>query len=393
MLDVRISELPYIPAPINSATDYIEVAVADGSSSTGYTSVKAKISDISTPAAVGVNQIAYGNSTTGVITSNSGFKRDPSTGFIGVNQSSPSYQFDVTGKARISQSMGIAAAPETDGLRMGASNPVYFGSTNSFIFDSGDSLITRAWNKNAIKTNNIDAIYTDNAQLTAFGHTSPTARIHVKGIGTSNSTFGIKTEDGSGNALFQLTDNGVYNMNSRLDGTSSGNPNYKHITNSGGLRSEYHSDPGYGSQLVFMESATQKGSVGCVSGITVLQGTYRVALKDQNTNLNKLWVDNVGSAYVGVGNDYFSPDAMFHANGTGTTSGQLCAKFGDSANLNIIKMRNDGYVIQRAKDGAITDGSLANSELCWYLDEASPSLISKVKLSTGVVKTVTLPLI
>lgn len=210
----------------------------------------------------------------------------------------------------------------------------------------------------------------------------------LKGVGGTNSTFNLKTQDVNANALFYLTDNGQYMFNSRLDGTSSGVPNYKHSTNSGGLRIEYNSDASYGSQLVFLEATVQKGSIGCTAGITVIQGSYRVALKDQNTNKNKLWLDNNTTGFVGVGDDYFAPDAMFHVNGT-TATAILGFKYADSANLNILKGRNDGYMIQRAVNAAISDGSLSTNELSWYIDEGGSSIIAKVKFSGGTVKTFT----
>lgn len=87
-----------------------------------------------------------------------------------------------------------------------------------------------------------------------------------------------------------------------------------------------------------------------------------------------------------------SPTARLHVKGSDSTSSNFAFKADDSANVNIIKGRNDGYVIQRAINAAISDGSLSNNELSFYIDESGNTLTVKVKYSGGTVKTGTVAL-
>lgn len=249
---------------------------------------------------------------------------------------------------------------------------------------------------------NTNATYSQYFQPVAVGTMAPTGpqafvvtgQSFFKGSGNTNSTFVIRAQNTDANQLFNLTDNGQYEFLTRLDGGGSGVPNYYFKTNAGSLRFELEADPGNGSNIRFQEATVLKGFIACVSGISQFAGSYRVSLKDLNTNKTRLWVDIIGDAYVGVGDDYFTPDAMFHTNGTTNTSGALSFKFGSLSNVNILKGRNDGYVIQRAINAAITDGSLSASEMSTYIDETGNNLIIKVKYSDGTtVKTATIPLV
>lgn len=85
--------------------------------------------------------------------------------------------------------------------------------------------------------------------------------------------------------------------------------------------------------------------------------------------------------------------ARFHVKGANTSSASFSGKFLDGSDVNIIKMRNDGYVIQRGMTAAIAGGDLANGEFSLAIDETLNFAVFTVKYSTGVVKTGGVPLI
>ena len=78
------------------ATSWLECIVADLSSPTGFTTVRVRANSVG-GAAVGLNQIAYGDSMTGAITSDSFFYRDPSTGNICIGHNIANGKLDIKG--------------------------------------------------------------------------------------------------------------------------------------------------------------------------------------------------------------------------------------------------------------------------------------------------------
>jgi hypothetical protein len=53
----------------------------------------------------------------------------------------------------------------------------------------------------------------------------------------------------------------------------------------------------------------------------------------------------------------------------------------------LLRLRNDGYLRQRAIDAVLPDADLNNSEMSFYIDETGNTLNVKVKYAGGTVKT------
>lgn len=102
----RIIDLPF-GIPVTGA-DYFEVSQLIGGI---QTSVKVPFSDLSP--SLGLNEIGFGDQTTGALTSNSLFKRDPISGFIGMNTNNPLAQLHVVAPSG-QEAMTINSAFGTD---------------------------------------------------------------------------------------------------------------------------------------------------------------------------------------------------------------------------------------------------------------------------------------
>lgn len=85
-MEQRISQLnPMNAGSFDPATSWLECIVADLSSPTGFSTVRVRANSVG-GAVVGLNQIAFGDSMTGALTSDMTFYRDPSTGDILMSQ-------------------------------------------------------------------------------------------------------------------------------------------------------------------------------------------------------------------------------------------------------------------------------------------------------------------
>jgi hypothetical protein len=74
-------------------------------------------------------------------------------------------------------------------------------------------------------------------------------------------------------------------------------------------------------------------------------------------------------------------------------NGLLLSGRNDTSGNYGIKINNDGYAIFQANNAAIADGSMSNSKLCFYINEAGNTLTVKVKYAAGTVKIGTVVLV
>ena len=96
-MNQRISQLtPLNAGSFDPTTSWLELIVADLSSSTGFSTVRVRANAVG-GAAVGLNQIAFGDASTGAITSDTFFYRDPSTGNISIGHNLANGKLDIKG--------------------------------------------------------------------------------------------------------------------------------------------------------------------------------------------------------------------------------------------------------------------------------------------------------
>lgn len=409
MIDETISQLPYIPVPINPATDYLELAQKDLSSTTGYTSTKSKISDLLSfvlPPSIGTNQIAYGSPVDGTITSSANLTYNDIITSLGLNYPGASIYLnnnsisDATdrltfskGNIYLGEYVGI---PSISAIHMnvtpGANNYVLAGTTGGGTILNGASDVNYSVN-NASKMI-MNSVYSQHYTPLGIGALAPAGsqqfvvngESYFKGLSISGADYLIRGQNSSGNEIFSVLNNGVSAHKSNLDGTGSGVDNMTHsLSITGGWRSSYRSTNGYGTYLDFFSSNVKNSYVYENQGYmnTAVNGVYGII--NSNTAASKFFVDMLNNGYTGISQAYFVPSAQQHIKGLNALANSYAQKIEDNVGLNIIKCRNDGYVIQRAVNGAIPSVDLANGEFTLYGNEASNEMTWKWKKSDGTV--------
>lgn len=120
-------------------------------------------------------------------------------------------------------------------------------------------------------------------------------------------------------------------------------------------------------------------------------------LSGNSTGGNAIILDTNGntsiSGTLAVGTTIALTGAELHVVGSGNTSAGFAFRVDSSTVTGLLRVRNDGYVIQSALNAAIADADLASSQMSFYLDEAGNTLTVKVKYSGGTVKTGTVALV
>lgn len=127
---------------------------------------------------------------------------------------------------------------------------------------------------------------------------------------------------------------------------------------------------------------------------TIVSGLH---LSGNNTGGNAIILDTSGNTSMpgtlAVGTTIALTAAQLHVSSAGNTSAGFAFRVDSSTVTGLLRVRNDGYVIQAALNAAIADADLANSQMSFYLNEAGNTLTVKVKYSGGTVKTGTVALV
>ncbi len=246
--------------------------------------------------------------------------------------------------------------------------------------------------------------------------------IGVNGSGTANGAIGVNANVASGYAGTSLYVRGNHASNVLIDVVNSSTSSIARMLDSGffGIG---NSSPSHLISAYHTKSATAQttgiDAINLGGHYSSVAGQYpKVILYDDGGSIAGIGVSGGQIDYIGyntsvnhvfwagatkrvtLGGDGYNgfnvavPLGIIHAKGADTGAVNHTFKYEDSAGINILKARNDGYVIQRAIDGAISNGSLAASEMSSYIDETLNNLIIKVKYADGVtVKTATIPLV
>lgn len=255
-----------------------------------------------------------------------------------------------------------------------------------------------------LKTNNVVRGIFNKIGNFGFGESTVDAdtRVHIKGFDATSSYFSLKVKNSDNTALFYVRNDSTVIVNSSTIPSA-----VKLYVRGGTSDSTEHSFIAANSGNSAILNLRNDGAIGINgnsdSDITLdINNTAAklVPLRVRKSDTSALFAvfeagySNFNSRLF-VGGYFIDPTAMLQVQGLNTLSTTFSVKINDGAAtpLNIIKARNDGFVIQRAVNSAIADADLANNEMSGYINEAGNLLIFKVKYSTGVVKTTSLALI
>lgn len=171
------------------------------------------------------------------------------------------------------------------------------------------------------------------------GINTPTARLHVKGVGDLATDFAMRVENLSAQNLYNVGGSGQHRFNSYFDGSGSGIPNYQFESDSGVLIKLKSTTS---TNILWEETAGNVGSLYNAGGYMHLLAKNRFTLKNF-AGTSKLWMNNT-DGYIAIGDDYFGADSQLHVRGKDATSGNYGFKVQDNTGAKLLTVRNDGYI-------------------------------------------------
>ncbi len=167
--------------------------------------------------------------------------------------------------------------------------------------------------------------------------------VSIKGSDSSSSNYGLKVQNSGNTDLLTIKNNGIHTFNSILDGESSGNNNFIFSTTSGGIRTGYYGNTGYGSLFDYFTNNVLGSQTQEYSGYYITRVKNFWSVRTLTDNKSHLFMDG-STGYVGIGDGGFSPSSKLHVKGQGTgntTTSLLVQNSGGSTNLLV---RDDGNV-------------------------------------------------
>lgn len=150
--------------------------------------------------------IGIGNSTPTATLHTTGANAVAGTYSLKIDDSANSTMVSVQndGAAYFRTSVGIGVAAFSQGLRMAASVPIYFGAGNTYMYSSGDSFNLNGEAHITFMVNGANNCIMDATQMGVGITTGLGARLHVKGTTTDNTASALKIVDSADAVLFSI---------------------------------------------------------------------------------------------------------------------------------------------------------------------------------------------
>ena len=263
-----------------------------------------------------------------------------------------------------------------------------------------------------------------------FGKTNPSAKVDIllDTVGTGNK--GISVNFNTIGEVFYIDDNGVAEFitnqglkvtggNGYINLISNGgvNPSVAFKFNNGASQSGYLAGDGnnmflnctnnFGISPTYINatatvhiksggaSGTYAQKVDNSSSVSLYQlrddGNFGYSTPAENVRMALLQTDN--GDFTGI-KTYANNGLQYSQLGWGGLSTSYYMKLQSGGGQDINLLPSSGYVLQPAKNLAISNSNLLASQMSSYINESTDELIFKVKYSDGVtVKTATIPLI
>lgn len=277
-----------------------------------------------------------------------------------------------------------------------------FGVTSSTFTFAGDVppsaafISTNASQPVCLATNSTVRLYVQGGTgNVGFNTMVPTAKGHFKGNTNDTTAYGLKIDNDDNNPVF-------YTRNDRRVsvGADSFNNTFN-VTSTGQATIGLNSLDSTLAYILFRKASVDKCYIGIGSGTDNLElatypGSGGIDIFTSSATFIKFQVSGEAGRFTSnkdfaVGTT--SASARVHIKAFDASSTLFGLRIDDGLNQPILRVRNDGYVIQRAINAAINSADLDNSQMSYYIDEALNTLIVKVKYSTGTVKTGTVALV
>lgn len=225
-----------------------------------------------------------------------------------------------------------------------------------------------------LKTNNAEKLRITTAGDIGIGITVPTAKVHIKGAGSTAATFGLKIYNSASTPLFSIKNDGVALFSSILDGSGGGTDNYSYTSTSGGLQISYNSFGGSASIFNYSTGGSIGTAINEISGFYQIASANRISLKTKSDSKSHFWMDG-SNGFIGIGDNYFVASAQLHVVGFDSTI-NYALKIDNSSLSSLLYIKNDGKIGMQSLPSS--NAGLLTGDL--YVDTAANILANGDKI-------------
>jgi hypothetical protein len=265
-------------------------------------------------------------------------------GNVGIGTSTPLTTLHVNGKATIQGDvdvfgnvnvLGTATTLNTETVQTRDNKILLnYSGTNVTAVGGGISVLSA----NTIYTSGLTELITD-----INGDWNSNVGLNITGRTSDNSSNGLTVKNSGNTDLLTIKNNGIHTFNSILDGESSGNNNFIFSTTSGGIRTGYYGNIGYGSSFDYFTNNVLGSQTQEYSGYYITRVKNFWSVRTLLDNKSHLFMDG-STGYVGIGDDGFSPTSSLHIKGLDSSPSNYGLKVQDSGGTDNFVVRNDGNV-------------------------------------------------
>lgn len=306
------------------------------------------------------------------ITNNTEWMRVTNTGNVGIGTNAPLGKLGVVGTTRggeklISLYSSDWATPGEE-ERFYLTQGAFYARANTYDFHAaggGDATFTiygkangtiKIWS-DAVGSDTFSVIggnmptisslasglmFTDASWTFGNSVTPPTAKVHIIGATSDNTTYALKVENSS-SPIFSVRNDGYTNISSTIESQGSGTRIFEVQSTTGGTRTGLLAEVGFSNILEFRTGGVEKARVYVSPSSEFLISTKVFQVNDYS-NFKRFNINASGDILIGDPANIYAQTARLHVLGSDATAANYGFKVSDNVNNTLFSVRNDGLV-------------------------------------------------